>query len=90
MSSEKPQITFGSEDDAGFDDEQLERESERNRVPFSTSLDAGLYEKLKAMHFYDNIGIADVVNEAVRRAIAEVESERGEPYDVPGPLRIDD
>jgi hypothetical protein len=90
MSSDKPQIAFGSEEDAGFDEEQLERESERSRVPFSTSLDAGLYEKLKAMHFWDDVRIADVVNEAVRRAIAEMEAERGEPYDVPGPLRIDD
>lgn len=55
-----------------------------------TSLDAGLYEKLKAMHFYDSIGIADVVNDAVRRAIAKLEAERGEPYEVPPPLRIDD
>jgi hypothetical protein len=95
MSREKPKLSLGNSDDLKteenpYDSEQIERASERSRVPFSTTLDAGLYEKLKAAHFYDKVRIADIVNEAVRQKVRELENQRESPYDVPEPLRIDD
>lgn len=95
MSRNKPKLSLGNPDDGAteenpYDSEQIERASERSRVPFSTTLDAGLYEKLKAAHFFDKLRIADIVNEAVRTKVRELEEQRGEPYTIPEPLRIDD
>jgi hypothetical protein len=94
MSRDKPKLSLSDTDNQAdqnpYDQEQIERASERSRVPFSTTLDAGLYEKLKAAHFYDNHRIADIVNQAIREKVAEIENRRSEPYDVPGPLQIDD
>ena len=93
MSNHKPQMQssrLSGASDAGYDPEQLDRESQRKRVPFSTTLDAGLYEKLKTMAFYNEGSIADLVNTAVRRALHEKENDRGEPYAPPEPLQIDD
>ena len=95
MSRNKPKLSLGNPDENAadenpYDSEQIERANERSRVPFSTTLDAGLYEKLKAAHFFDKLSIADIVNDAVRKKIQELEERREEPYTVPGPLRIDD
>lgn len=86
---DKPKMDFdaGQGQTAGFDERQVQRESERRRVPFSTTLNAGLYEKLKTMAFLKEGAIADVVGEGVRRVIREKEEKRGEAYD---PLRIDE
>ena len=75
---------------SSFDERQVQEESERRRVQFSTLLDAGLYEKLKTRNFKGEGKIADAVNEGVRRVVAEAEEARGAPYDVPPELRIDD
>jgi len=94
MSRDKPKLSLSDTDNQAdqnpYDQDQIERASERSRVPFSTTLDAGLYEKLKAAHFYDNHQIADIVNQAIREKVAKIEDRRGEPYEVPGPLQIDD
>lgn len=80
--------------DASYDESQIEEETsdyaERKRVPFSTTLNAGLYEKLKAIHFYEDIRISDIINQAVERAVEELEDRRGEKYSVPEPLEIDE
>lgn len=82
------------ETDASYDDSQIEEETssyaERKRVPFSTTLNAGLYEKLKAIHFYEDIRISDIINQAVERAVDELEDRRGEDYSVPEPLKIEE
>lgn len=95
MSRDKPKLSFGSSEESeaspnAYDAGQLERASERSRVPFSTTLDAGLYEKLKAINFYDKHRIADIVNQAIREKIDALEERRGESYDVPEPLQIND
>ena len=93
MSKSKPQMKSSSlsgKSEAGYDERQIEEASERKRVPFSTILDAGLYEKLKTMAFYNEGSIADLVNEAIRRALREKETERGAPYRPPAPLQIDE
>ena len=95
MSRDKPKLSLGSTEESeassnAYDAGQLERASERSRVPFSTTLDAGLYEKLKAINFYDKYRIADIVNQAIREKINALEEERGQAYDVPEPLQIDD
>lgn len=76
-------------DDSQIDDETSEY-ADRKRVPFSTTLNAGLYEKLKAIHFYEDVKISDIVNEALRMAIDQMEEKRGESFDVPGPIKIDE
>ena len=95
MSRDKPKLSLGSMEEGeastnAYDAGQLERASERARVPFSTTLDAGLYEKLKAINFYDKHRIADIVNQAIGEKIDALEEQRGEAYSVPGPLQIDD
>jgi hypothetical protein len=95
MSRDKPKLSLGSagsdqEGSSLYDPKQIEEASERNRVPFSTILDAGLYEKLKAASFFDRIKIADIVNDAVREKVQALEDRRGEAYSVPEPLRIED
>lgn len=95
MSKEsKLSLSIPEEESVSYDDAQIEEETsqhgDRKRVPFSTTLNAGIYEKLKAIHFYEDIQISDVVNEALRVAVEQLEERRGEPYDIPGPLRIDD
>lgn len=90
----KLSLNVDSEADDSYDDAQIEKQtsaySDRKRVPFSTTLNAGLYEKLKAIHFYEDVRISDVVNEAIRNAIEELEERRGEPFDVPQPLQINE
>jgi hypothetical protein len=78
-----------SYDDSQIDDETSEY-ADRKRVPFSTTLNAGLYEKLKAIRFYEGVKISDIVNEALRIAVDQLEEQREEPFDVPGPLKVDD
>ena len=78
-----------SYDDSQIDDETSEYAA-RKRVPFSTTLNAGLYEKLKAIRFYEGVKISDIVNEALRIAVDQLEEQREEPFDVPGPLKVDD
>ena len=48
------------------------------------------YEKLKAIHFYEDIRISDVINQAVERAVNELEDRKGESYSIPEPLKIDE
>lgn len=96
MSNKESKLSLNIEKktDGSYDESQIEEETsnhaERSRVPFSTTLNAGLYEKLKAIHFYEDIRISDIINEAVERAVDELEDRRGESYDVPEPLKIDD
>lgn len=95
MSKEsKLSLSVPEDQDPSYDGSQIEEETseyaDRKRVPFSTTLNAGLYEKLKAIHFYEDIKISDVVNEALRIAVDQLEEKRDEPFDVPGPLQIED
>lgn len=77
-----------------YDDSQITDETDeyadRKRVPFSTTLNAGLYEKLKAIRFYEDLKISDIVNEALRMAVEQMEEQREEPFDVPEPLKVDE
>jgi len=84
-----PEDESPSYDNSQIDDETSEY-ADRKRVPFSTTLNAGLYEKLKAIHFYEDIKISDIVNEALRMAVDQMEEQRGESFDVPTPLKIDE
>ncbi|MFB6231204.1 MAG: hypothetical protein ABEL04_08615 [Salinibacter sp.] len=95
MSKEsKLSLTVPEDEDISYDDSQIDEQTseyaDRKRVPFSTTLNAGLYEKLKAIHFYDDIMISDIVNRAIHLAVEQLEERRGEAYDVPGPLQIDE
>jgi hypothetical protein len=95
MSKEsKLSLSTPEDQDSSYDRSQIEDETgkyaDRKRVPFSTTLNAGLYEKLKAIHFYEDIKISDIVNEALRLAVDQIEDRRGEPFDVPGPLQIEE
>lgn len=60
----------------------------RKRVPFASTLDAGLYEKMRAAAYWDETNIADILESAVRAEILRREAERGQPYKVEGPHRI--
>lgn len=94
--SKESKLSLNIEEETGgsYDESQIEEETsnyaERKRVPFSTTLNAGLYEKLKAIHFYEDVSISDVINQAVERAVNELEERRGESYSVPEPLKIDE
>lgn len=92
--SDKPQIDFGSEsesDDAGFEEEYLQEHTERSRVKFNTRVRADLYEKLRAAAFWkDDTSITNLVEDAVRSHIQRLEKERGEPFEVLPPHRVDD
>lgn len=89
--SDKPQIDFDTEDeDAGFEQEYLRKHTERDRVKFNTRLRADLYEKLRAVAFWTDDNITDHVETAVRNYIRELEEERGEPFEVLEPHRVDD
>ena len=95
MSKEsKLSLNIEEETEGSYDDSQIKEETrsyaERKRVPFSTTLNAGLYEKLKAIHFYEDIRISDVINQAVERAVNELEDRKGESYSIPEPLKIDE
>lgn len=96
MSSKESKLSLNIEEEAeqSYDESQIEEETsnyaERKRVPFSTTLNAGLYEKLKAIHFYEGVRISDIINQAVERAVNELEERKGEGYDVPSPLKIDE
>jgi hypothetical protein len=89
--SEKPQIDFGTEEeDAGFEQEYLQKHTERDRVKFNTRLRADLYEKLRAVAFWTKDNITDHVEAAVRNYIRNLEEERDEPFEVLEPHRVDD
>jgi len=89
--SDKPKIDFDTEEeDAGFEQEYLQKHTERDRVKFNTRLRADLYEKLRAVAFWTDHNITDHVEAAVRGYIRELEEERGEPFEVLEPHRVDD
>jgi hypothetical protein len=92
--SDKPKIDFGSEaesNDAGFEEEYLQEHTERSRVKFNTRLRADLYEKLRATAFWlDDSTITDLVEEAVRKHIQQLEQDRGESFEILPPHRVDD
>jgi hypothetical protein len=90
--ADKPQIDFGTgSNDAGFEDDYLKGHTERDRVKFNTRLRADLYEKLRAAAFWmEDMNITDLVEGAVRRYIRDLEEERGEPFEVLDPHRVDD
>lgn len=92
--SDKPQIDFGTDsgaEDAGFEKSYLQSHTERSRVKFNTRLRADLYEKLRAASFWlDDKTITDLVEDAVRRYIEDLEEEREEPFKILDPHRIDD
>ena len=91
MSDDKPQIRFGSGDDAGFDDSHIQEHTKRSRVKFNTRLRADLYEKLRAASFWlDDSSITDLVEQAVMRHLKHLEDERGEAFEVLEPHRVDD
>lgn len=89
LSLSVPDDETTSYDSSQIDDETSEY-ANRKRVPFSTTLNAGLYEKLKSIRFYEGIRISDIVNEAVRVAVDQLEDQREETFDVPDPLKVDD
>ena len=90
MSKEsKLSLAVPEDESPSYDNSQI-NDADRKRVPFSTTLNAGLYEKLKAIHFYEDIKISDIVNEALRMAVDQMEEQRGESFDVPTPLKIDE
>lgn len=92
--SNKPQIDFGTDsdsEDAGFEGEYLQEHTERSRVKFNTRLRADLYEKLRAAAFWlDDESITDLVEQAVRSYIKQLEDEREEPFKVLEPHRVED
>lgn len=92
--SDKPQIDFDSEsesDDAGFEEEYLQEHTERDRVKFNTRLRADLYEKLRAAAFWiDDTSITELVEDAVRSHVQQLEEQRGEPLEILPPHRVDD
>jgi len=91
MSNDKPQVNFGGADDAGFDDSHIQQHTERSRVKFNTRLRADLYEKLRAASFWlDDESITDLVEEAVARYLQHLEGQRGEPFEVLDPHKVDD
>lgn len=95
MSKEsKLSLAVPEEETPSYDDSQIEDETseyaDRKRVPFSTTLNAGLYEKLKAIRFYEDVKISDIVNEALRMAVDQMEEQREGSFDVPDPLKVEE
>lgn len=89
--SDKPGINFDTDaDSSGFEEEYLKEHTQRSRVKFNTRLRADLYEKLRAAAFWTDESITDLVEAAVRTHIQNLEDERGEPFEVLDPHRIDD
>lgn len=89
--SDKPQIDFDTAgESAGFEEEYLKEHTERDRVKFNTRLRADLYEKLRAAAFWTDYSITHLVETAVREQIRSMEEERGEPFEVLEPHRVDD
>lgn len=88
--SKKPKIKLELEDDAGFEESQVENEKKRSRVPFSTRLDAGLYEKLRALSFWEDLQIADFLEPLLRQGIEQMEEQRGEAYEVLPPHQVNE
>lgn len=90
--SDKPTIDFGSDpDEADFAEGYLAEHTERSRVKFNTQLRADLYEKLRAAAFWlDETSITDLVERAVREHLYRLEDERGDPFEVLEPHRVED
>lgn len=92
--SDKPEIDFSTEsasEDADFEESYLQEHTERSRVKFNTQLRADLYEKLRAAAFWlEDESISDLVEDAVRNHVKELEDERGEPFEVLKPHQVDD
>ena len=85
--ADKPNVTFDAGDDS-FDPEQVEQETKRDKVPFSTVLRPSLYERLRAAAFWEDTSIAGLTADALRAYLDALEAERGEPYEVLSPHKI--
>lgn len=85
--SDKPQIKLGTGDDT-FDGEHIDEHSQRDKVPFSTVIRPGLYERLRAASFWEGTSIAELTGQAVASYLKVMEDQRGKPYEVLPPHRI--
>jgi hypothetical protein len=65
-------------------------ERRRGKVAFGNILNAGLFEKLKAMCSVEDVTITTVLHRGLRHEIEQEEAMRGEPYIVYPPHQIDE
>lgn len=69
MSKHKPKLQSGSlsgERAASF---EVEHQKGSSKVPFATTLDSGLYKRLKVAAALDDTTISDIVGEAIEREL---------------------
>ena len=88
MADRKPamQMDPPADDETGYTKKALHLAGER--VPFNQQLDAGLYEKVRAMSFFEDERIADILERVLSREIEEREAQRGESYEILPPFRV--
>lgn len=67
-------------------------EPERGLVPFGSTLEAGLYEHLRATAFGTDQSMTEILARALRREIARLERKHndGTPFPIHEPMRIDE
>ncbi len=91
MSKDKPDIDF-DDSDAGFSEEEEEerrRRSEGTKKQFNTLIRPGLEERLNAAAFWTDRSKADILDEALRFWLDQVEEERGEAFEILPPHEVD-
>ncbi|CBH22865.1 hypothetical protein GGP72_003255 [Salinibacter ruber] len=91
MSKDKPDIDF-DDSDAGFseeEDEERRRRSEGTKKQFNTLIRPGLEERLNAAAFWTDRSKADILDEALRFWLDQVEEERGEAFEILPPHEVD-
>jgi hypothetical protein len=71
-----------------YDDQQVQQETQREKVPFSTLLRPSLYERLKAAAFWEDESIAELTATAIRKHLKDLEEERDEPFEVLPPHEV--
>ena len=73
--------------DDPFDLEQVDQETKRGKVPFSTVLCPSPHDRLRAAAFWE-ASIAGLTADALRACLDALGAERGKPYEVPPPHKI--
>lgn len=93
MNDRKPKIHSRADEgeEANFDLQSLEDQTaeDEEKVPFSTRLTPSIYEKLRAIAFHEDTTISGLTEAALRDMIEAMEEDRGEPYQVYEPHKID-
>ena len=82
MSKRKPKIEIHSSSLEGKREASFEIPPDEEKTQFNTNLPVSLVEKLRAMAFYEQRNMNDIVAETLALRVAREEAERGEPYDV--------